>query len=577
MDTNSHGKLRKSFAVFVAASFLIAPVAMTGARFGAATASAQEYYPDDRYQGPPPDRYPDQGYPPPDRNQGYPDDRYGPPPPDDRYAGPASPGSGYADYRLSPQQLENLLAPVALYPDPLLAQILLAATFVDQVRDAAGWMHRYNDPYGVDSQPWDVSVKAVAHYPSVLFMLAERVDWTVALGQAYVEQPADVTAAIQHLRWMAHNAGNLVTNDYWEIVPTGGFIEILPIRPQYIYVPVYEPAVVFVSPFTFVFGPAFAIGPWLNCDWDWRGHRIYYHGWHGPRWVERSRQFVRINNVYVNDRFRTVRVNRDIVRRSVNVQNLNRFTSVHRDANFASVERRNTFLRERGNAVTSDSNRRGQDRSRAESLRGRQGTETFRGRQGANQPPTRDERAARLRQERPQSFQNGPGQTRDERLRSGPDDRAARLNQERQARAQENSRRNRDDRGAAIENRSQPRDGRTQTFDDRAQRLREENRKQFLENRPPQGLENRDPRSRGERPQALENRGRGGSENRSRFTTPPGREQPNIEQAPRGERRVDAGAARERGETGGSRAPQARGNADAQRTDRAERRNEHRI
>ena len=556
-------QIKKVLAIFLAGAFIIGPAA-----FGRTTAAAQQYYPGDRYGAYPPNPgyapadpgYPsDRGYPP---NQGYqPDQSYPPPPPDRGYA-PPPPGPGYGDYRLSPEQLENLLAPVALYPDPILAQILVAATFVDQVQNAAGWMRRYNDPYGVDSQPWDISVKAIAHYPSVLFMMGERPDWTTALGQAYVEQPADVSAAIQHLRFMAQRAGNLVTNDYWEVVPTGGFIEILPIQPRFIYLPVYEPAVAFVSPVTFVFGPAFVIGPWLNCAWDWGGHRIFYHGWHGPRWVERSRPYVRLNNVYVNDRFRTVRVNRDVVRRTVNVENLNRFTSVHRDANFASLERRNNFVRDR-NALTNDTLRRDRDRGRLDTQRNRPGTD---------RPATRDDRAARLRQERPTpSFQSPPtgrderlrqgredrnarpGQdrspqnfrdsTRDERLRQQREDRSARLREDRQPGAPENpARRNRDNRGPAVENRQQPRE-RSQGFDDRAQQLREQNRQRFLENRPPQNFENRGPRNREERPQGPENPGERGRQEKSKqqVSAPPQTAPaPALGSAPRAERRVEA-------------------------------------
>jgi len=84
----------------------------------------------------------------------------------------------------APEQLDNLLAPIALYPDPLLAQVLLASTFPDQIQDAARWA-RVESPNSIDYRPWDVSVKAVAHYPTVLAMLNDRLDWTTALGQAY--------------------------------------------------------------------------------------------------------------------------------------------------------------------------------------------------------------------------------------------------------------------------------------------------------------------------------------------------------------------------------------------------------
>lgn len=569
MNTKLNGKLKKSLAVVLTGAFLMPPFAMSGTNLGAATASAQEY--PGNYQG-----YPDQGYPGDQYGPPPADNRYGPPPSDypytpppadngygpppaGGYGAPGYPAPSYAAYRLSPDQLENLLAPVALYPDPVLAQVLIAATFVDQVQNAAGWMRRYNDPNGVDYQPWDISVKAVAHYPPALFMLADRPDWTTALGQAYIEQPGDVTAAIQHLRWMARNSGNLVTNDYWEVVPAGGFIEIVPVRPQFIYVPVYEPDVVFIRPATFVFGPAFVIGPWLNCAWDWGHHRIYYHGWRGgPRWVERSRPFVRVNNIYVNDRFRTIRVNRDVVRRTVNVQNLNRFSSVHRDTNFASLERRNAFVRERGNAITND--RRGRD-----DFRGRQGNEALRGRQGANQPAPRDDRGARFRQDRPApTLQNSPQS--DERSRRGRDDRTARANQDR---AVENSRRGFNDRGA-FDNRAQLR---PEALENRNQR-RDDNRRQSFGNSSP-SFENRDARPRGERSQAFENRGRG-NENRSRISNSPAFE-PSIQRGRGGERRADARTDRARGDSGSFRAPEARGNADARRPDRADRRNDPRI
>ena len=118
----------------------------------------------------------------------------------------------------SPEQLENLLAPIALYPDPLLAQVLLSATFVDQVDEASRWMRAYNNPNAIDDQPWDVSVKAVAHYPSVLYMMSDQLDWTASLGQAYVYQSTDVMTSIQRLRALAYAAGNLVTNEEQQVI-----------------------------------------------------------------------------------------------------------------------------------------------------------------------------------------------------------------------------------------------------------------------------------------------------------------------------------------------------------------------
>ncbi|HEY1268624.1 MAG TPA: DUF3300 domain-containing protein [Candidatus Binatia bacterium] len=526
-------------------------------RVGAASAGAQEYGPPEPYgdsPAPPAGAYPDY--------RGVPAAPYG----DDR-----GPVPGYADYRISPDQLENLLAPVALYPDPLLAQILVAATFADQIDDAARWMRAYNDPYGVDVQPWDVSVKAVAHYPKVLFMLADRIDWTTALGQAYVEQPADVSAAVQHLRFMARNAGNLVTNDYWEVVPSGGFIAIEPIQPQYIFVPDYAPDVVFFRHATFVFGPAFPIGPWLNCDWDWRGHRIFYHGWRGPRWVERSRPFVRINNVYVNDRFRTVRFNRDIVRRNVRVDNLNRFNTIHRDANFNNFARRNERATT-GRNFRRDDNRR-LDNGRRFDNRGldnnRRGDSRFDNNRAFDN--RRGDRGFDAR--RDGNFQ------RDDRLRQGRDDRAARVQEQRQREFDNRSRAIPSDRGRALENRSNFRDTRTQGQENRAQ-LRQDNNRQFdanrrqsFENRSNQRLENQNrsfDRPRGPDNSAL--RGRDAVRERPVNNQP----QREFRQNQRNERRAGAQVSRGRDATAATRGAESRRGGDArsaQRNAREERRN----
>lgn len=242
----------------------------------------------------------------------------------------------------SPEQLDNLVAPIALYPDPLLAQVLLAATFPDQIDEAARFVRANQDPGVVDQEPWDVSVKAVAHYPTVMSMMADKLDWTTALGQAYVNQSSDVMTAVQRLRVEARSAGNLVTTPQQEIVEDGGYIQIWPAQPQYIYVPVYDPALVYVRGGYFVgisFGRAFFIGAWLNHDFDWRYHRVYYHGWEdgGRGWMMRSRSYVHVNNVYVNVNYRNVYVNRTVVNRNVNYESLNRYHSVHREVVYNNV------------------------------------------------------------------------------------------------------------------------------------------------------------------------------------------------------------------------------------------------
>jgi len=248
----------------------------------------------------------------------------------------------------SPEQLDNLLAPIALYPDPLLSQVLIAATFVDQIDEAARWV-RASGSYGIDDQPWDVSVKAVAHYPTVLYMMDGKLDWTTTIGQAYVNQSSDVMMAVQRLRQMARSQGNLFTTPQQEVIYEGGYIQIVPASPQYIYVPVYEPSVIFFrrayfggvwAAGVFSFTAGFLIGAWLNHDCDWRGNRIFYTGWGGGGWIARSRPFIHVSNVYVNNRYTNVYVNRTVVNRTVNYTNINRYNSVHNDVTYNNLSRK---------------------------------------------------------------------------------------------------------------------------------------------------------------------------------------------------------------------------------------------
>jgi hypothetical protein len=241
------------------------------------------------------------------------------------------------DELFSAEELDNLLAPVALYPDPLLAQVLVAATFPEQIDDAARFVRADANPADIDREPWDVSVQAVAHYPTVLEMMADNLDWTTSLGQAYVNQSVEVMASVQRLRAQAQAAGNLVTTPQMEVLATTGGIEIWPAQAQYLYVPVYDPAVVYVRPARLFFGLRFAIGAWLNFDFDWRLHRIFYHGWeHGPGWVVRSRPYVHLTPVYVKNTYRTIVINRRVVNRKVDYPVLNRYSDVHRQTKFKS-------------------------------------------------------------------------------------------------------------------------------------------------------------------------------------------------------------------------------------------------
>lgn len=252
----------------------------------------------------------------------------------------------------SPEELDNLVAPIALYPDPLLSQVLVAATFVDDVDEAARWV-RASGTNGIDDRPWDVSVKAVAHYPTVIAMMANRIDWTTSLGQAYVNQSTDVMTSIQRLRRMARNVGNLVTTTQQQVIVEDDYISIVPYQPQYIYVPVYDPYICYYRRpawgVAITFGVGFLIGAWLNRDCDWHHHRVYYHGWHGGGWVERCRPRVHINNIYVNNRYENVMVDRRVVHRNVNVNNIRRYDSIHRNVEYRNVQVNNDRVNRRNN------------------------------------------------------------------------------------------------------------------------------------------------------------------------------------------------------------------------------------
>ncbi len=204
------------------------------------------------------------------------------------------------------QELDDLLAPVALYPDPLLAQILPASTYPAEVADAEAWLNSGGDASGIDEQTWDESVRAIAHYPDILQMMAGNMDWTANLGDAFLNQPEDVTNSIQRLRWRARAVGNLVSNAEQSVIIEGDYIQIVPAQPQYMYVPQYDTAVVYVqapdagfSPFV-TFGFGLMIGDWLSMDFDWGHHHVIYHGWDRPGWVDHARPYVHVTNVYVN-------------------------------------------------------------------------------------------------------------------------------------------------------------------------------------------------------------------------------------------------------------------------------------
>ena len=199
---------------------------------------------------------------------------------------------------LSYQQLDQLLGPVALYPDPLIAQILPASTLPTQIVLADRYVSGGGDPNQIDQQPWDPSVQALARYPNVLKWMDDNLNWTTELGQAFLNQQEDVMDSIQRLRQSALNVGNLQSTPQQQVINDGGEIEIVPTDPQVIYVPVYLPDQVYYQtdygPPFITFGIGFPIGLWLNCDFDWGHHHIIVWGHDHPRppnwWHEPPRQ-----------------------------------------------------------------------------------------------------------------------------------------------------------------------------------------------------------------------------------------------------------------------------------------------
>jgi hypothetical protein len=188
---------------------------------------------------------------------------------------------------LSDQQLDQLLGPIALYPDPLIAQILPASALPTQIVLADRYVSGGGDPGQLDAQPWDASVQAVARYPEVLKWMDDNLNWTTELGQAFLNQQPDVMESIQRLRQGAYNLGNLQSTPQQQVVTDNGDIEIVPADPQVIYVPVYDPAQAcyqsgYGTPFI-SFGIGFAIGSWLNCDFDWHNHNIIVWNRSHPR------------------------------------------------------------------------------------------------------------------------------------------------------------------------------------------------------------------------------------------------------------------------------------------------------
>jgi uncharacterized membrane protein YgcG len=239
---------------------------------------------------------------------------------------PPSQGAPAPPYaQQTPDQLQQLVAPIALYPDSLVAQVLAASTFPEQIVEADRWVQAHLDLKGdalgqaVDQQPWDPSVKALAAFPSVLGNMDKNLSWTSSLGDAYYNQQQDVMDAVQVMRRRAQEAGNLKSNQQENVTTQGSSIDIEPASPEVVYVPAYDPWLVYGGPIAawpgwypypgiwfggpyLSFGLGFGIGwfghygwGWGHWGFDWHNHyAIYNHN----RYYSRSNTFYNRGNFY---------------------------------------------------------------------------------------------------------------------------------------------------------------------------------------------------------------------------------------------------------------------------------------
>jgi hypothetical protein len=262
--------------------------------------------------------------------------------------------------RFGQEELDQMLAPIALYPDSLLAQILMAATYPLEVVQADRWAKANRNLPGdqlndaLDDRNWDPSVKALVPFPQVLAMMSERLEWTQKLGDAFLDQEDEVMDTVQKLRARAEAAGNLRDTEQQRVMVEEGDIAIEPVQPEVVYVPVYDPFVIYgpwwypaFPPFFFPpprgvvivrgfgFWPRIVVGrAWGHAwgHWDWRHHSI---------------------NVNIN---RHINVNRDI---SVTRSNIQTTQWKHDVSHRKGVSYRNETTRQRyGQVVRGAENRR---------------------------------------------------------------------------------------------------------------------------------------------------------------------------------------------------------------------------
>jgi hypothetical protein len=369
----------------------------------------------------------------------------------------------------TPDQLYQLVAPIALFPDNLLAQVLAASTFPDQVTAAYQWLQQNSGLKGqqlvqaVDQQPWDASVKGLTQFSDVLQQMATNLSWTSSLGDAYFNIPQSVMNAVQVMRQRAQQAGNLKTTPQQTVQvqnePPGQAppaeassgqpqvtvvqsppqtIVIQPSQPDVVYVPTYNPTAVYGAPVPsppgystadmvatslLSFGVGIAVGAAMSggcCGW---GYNSWGCGWHNNTVVYNHNTYISNSNTFANrsNYYNRNNVNaNNINRNNINANNINRNNLNRNNVNSNNLNRNNRANNFDNNARPNFNQNRNQSQFRNENAnnlaqqRGggqRAGTQpNFN--QGRNQQQLRDQNAGNLAQQRGGSQPNFNQQNR---------------------------------------------------------------------------------------------------------------------------------------------------------------------
>lgn len=236
---------------------------------------------------------------------------------------------------IPPEQLDSLVAPIALYPDPLLSQTLVASTYPLEIIQLQQWLEKNKSlkdkalADAVQKQPWDPSIQAMAALPDVVKQLAENIKWTTDLGNAFLAQQNDVMDAVQRMRKKAKDGGNLKSSEQQKVetkvVESKQVIVVEQANPEVIYVPSYNPAVVYGAPAYpyppiaypppgyYAAGMAISFGVGLAMGAAWGGGWGYGAGWGGNNnvYINHNNNFVRNSNANIN---RNQNVNRSTAR-----------------------------------------------------------------------------------------------------------------------------------------------------------------------------------------------------------------------------------------------------------------------